>query len=200
MQLRFFFNVVYFGEGQTFALWPDAVHAEAPHAGGSAEVEPGRGKSCQRKSLSHTASAEGTLASGGPTSSHAAHLRTGEMHARTEDAIKIQALGAGRYFIVLKIVMFSLSMKEKSSYGLSFSRSVLSNSLQPPWTIARQAPLSMAFPRQEYWSRLPFPSHVDHPDPGIKPASPALAGRFFTTEPPGKPRICYRNTEKHLRK
>ena len=40
---------------------------------------------------------------------------------------------------------------------------------------------------QEYWSELPFPSPVDLPDPGIKPASLALAGGFFTTEPPGKP-------------
>ena len=45
----------------------------------------------------------------------------------------------------------------------------------------------MGFPRQEYWSELPFPSPWDLPDPGIKPASPALAGGFFTTEPPGKP-------------
>ena len=45
----------------------------------------------------------------------------------------------------------------------------------------------MGFPRQEYWSRLPFPSPGNLPNPGIKPASPALAGRFFTTEPPGKP-------------
>ena len=41
--------------------------------------------------------------------------------------------------------------------------------------------------RQEYWSGLPFPPPGDLPDPGIKPASPALAGRFFTTELPGKP-------------
>ena len=40
------------------------------------------------------------------------------------------------------------------------------------------------FPRQEYWSGLPFPSLGDLPDSGIKPASPALAGGFFTTEPP----------------
>ena len=53
--------------------------------------------------------------------------------------------------------------------------------------IARQAPLSMEFPRQEYWSRLPFPSPGDLPDPGIKSMSPALAGGFFTTEPLGKP-------------
>ena len=45
----------------------------------------------------------------------------------------------------------------------------------------------MGFPRKEYWSGLPFPSPGDPPDPGIKPQSHALAGRFFTTEPPGKP-------------
>ena len=56
-----------------------------------------------------------------------------------------------------------------------------------PWTAAGQAPLPLRFPRQEYWSGLPFPSPGDLPDPGIKLISPALAGRFFTTEPPGKP-------------
>ena len=58
------------------------------------------------------------------------------------------------------------------------------------WTVAHQAPMSMGFCRQEYWSRLPFPSPEDLPDPGIEPmspASPALAGRFFTTKPPRKP-------------
>ena len=44
----------------------------------------------------------------------------------------------------------------------------------------------MGFPRQEYWGELPCPSPVGLPDPGIEPSSPALAGRFFTTEPPGK--------------
>ena len=56
-----------------------------------------------------------------------------------------------------------------------------------PWTVAHQAPLSMEFSRQEYWSGLPFPSPGDLPNSGIKPAfpvSPALAGGFFTTEPP----------------
>ena len=56
---------------------------------------------------------------------------------------------------------------------------------------AHQDLLSMGFPRQEYWSGLPFPSPGDLPDPEIKPGSPALAGRVFTTEPPGKP---YRRT------
>ena len=45
----------------------------------------------------------------------------------------------------------------------------------------------MGFPRQEYWSGLPFPAPGDLPDPEIKPASSALVGGFFTTEPPGKP-------------
>ena len=53
--------------------------------------------------------------------------------------------------------------------------------------IAHQAPLSMVYPRQEYWFGLPFPSPGDLSDSGIEPASPALAGGFFTTEPPEKP-------------
>ena len=56
-----------------------------------------------------------------------------------------------------------------------------------PGTIAHQAPLSMGFPRQEYWSGLLFPPPGDLLDPGIKPMSPALAGGFFTSEPPEKP-------------
>ena len=59
-----------------------------------------------------------------------------------------------------------------------------------PLTVAHQAPLSMEFSRQEYWNGLPFPTPGDLPDPGIElesPASPALAGRFFTTELSGKP-------------
>ena len=54
------------------------------------------------------------------------------------------------------------------------------------WTIAPLAPLSMEFSKQEYWSRLPFPTPGDLPDPGIKTMSPASAGRFFTTVPPRK--------------
>jgi len=48
----------------------------------------------------------------------------------------------------------------------------------------------MGFARQEYWSGFSFPSPGDISDPGIEPASPALAGRFFTTVPPGKPLKC----------
>ena len=68
-------------------------------------------------------------------------------------------------------------------------------SLVTPWTVAHQAPLPIEFPRQEYWSGLLFPPPGDLPDPGIEPMSSALqlvsciAGRFFTTEPPGKPQM-----------
>ena len=58
-----------------------------------------------------------------------------------------------------------------------------------PWIVAHQVPLSMGFSRQEYWSAFPVPTQRDLPNPGIEPmspASPALAGRFFTTAPLGK--------------
>ena len=56
-----------------------------------------------------------------------------------------------------------------------------------PWTVAHQALLSMGLPRQEYWNELSFPSPGDLPSSGIKAMFPALAGRFFTVEPTGKP-------------
>ena len=58
-----------------------------------------------------------------------------------------------------------------------------------PWMVARQAPLSMAFSRQEYWSVLPCPPPRDLPGLRMEPKSPALAGEFFITEPPGQPGI-----------
>ena len=63
----------------------------------------------------------------------------------------------------------------------------MSKSLGPLWTAALQAPLSMAFSRQEYWSGLPFPSAGDLPDPGIELRSPAPWADSLLTEPPGKP-------------
>ena len=58
-----------------------------------------------------------------------------------------------------------------------------------PWSLVHQAPVSMGFSRQKFWSGSPSPPQGDLPQPGIEPsspASPALAGRFFTTEPSGK--------------
>ena len=67
--------------------------------------------------------------------------------------------------------------------------SVRTDTQRCSWTVARQAPPPVGFLRQECWSGLPFPPPEDLPNPGIKsvsPVSPALAGGFFTTEPPGK--------------
>ena len=63
-----------------------------------------------------------------------------------------------------------------------------------PWTEALQAPLSTESSRQEYWSALPVPLPGDLPNLKIKPTTPPaseLAGRFFTTEPPGKPKLFF---------
>ena len=55
-----------------------------------------------------------------------------------------------------------------------------------PWTVAYEAPLPMGFPRQEYWSGVPFPSPGDLPDGRVEPRVSCTAGEFFTAEPPGK--------------
>ena len=68
----------------------------------------------------------------------------------------------------------------------SVGRSVASVSAIPQ-TVFHQAPLFMEFPRQEYWSALPFPSPGDLPDPGIEPRSPALHADSLPSEPSGKP-------------
>ena len=62
---------------------------------------------------------------------------------------------------------------------------VMLDSLWPPWTVACQNPLSLEFSQHKYWNRLPFPPPRDFPHLDIEPASPALPGGFFTTEPPG---------------
>ena len=61
--------------------------------------------------------------------------------------------------------------------------------LATPWTVAHQAPLSKGFPRQEYWSGLPFPSPGDLPDPEIEPRSPALQTEALPSESAGRPLI-----------
>ena len=67
-----------------------------------------------------------------------------------------------------------------------------------PWTVAHQAPLSMEFSRQEYWSGLLFPSPEDLPDPGIEPRSPKLQADALPSEPPGKPTINSQTKNKRL--
>ena len=80
-----------------------------------------------------------------------------------------------------------------SKYTTEIRLKVMADFFATPWTIAHQAPQSMEFSRQEYWSRLPFPFPGDLPDLRTEPMSPAWTGEFFTTEPPGKlrARIMY---------
>ena len=80
---------------------------------------------------------------------------------------------------------FSNTTKEHKVKVKSLSRVRL---FATPWTVANQAPLSMGFSRQEYWSGLPFPSPGNLPDPGIEPRSPAQQTGAVTSEPPGKPK------------
>ena len=74
--------------------------------------------------------------------------------------------------------------RNQSSHCIGLSRVLL---FVTPWTVAQEAPLSMGFPRQEYWSLLLFPSPGDLLDPGIQSMSPALTEGFFTTDPLGEP-------------
>ena len=69
---------------------------------------------------------------------------------------------------------------------------------ETPWTIAYQAPPSMGFSRQEYWSGLPFPSPRDLPDPGIEPRSPTFQADALTSVPPGKPLNTRKKMERIL--
>ena len=75
-------------------------------------------------------------------------------------------------------------------FSESVSRSVVSDSMTP-WTVARQAPLSMEISRQ-YWSGLPCPSPGDLPEPGIEPRSPALQADCLPSEPQGSPFLTVR--------
>ena len=83
-------------------------------------------------------------------------------------------------------VFKNISYKWKLVVGLGGLITKLRPTLVTQWTVARQAPLSMGFSRQGEQSGLLFPSPSDLPNPGIEPASSALVGGFFTTEPPGK--------------
>ena len=65
-----------------------------------------------------------------------------------------------------------------------------------PWMVAYQAPRSMGFFRQEYWSGLPFPSPGDLPNPGIEPGSPVLQTDALLSEPLGKPKAILRKKNK----
>ena len=84
--------------------------------------------------------------------------------------------------ISFRMDWLDLSGESKKKLSSSVSRSVMSDS-ETPWTVACQAPLSLGFPRQEYWYGLPCSPPGDLPDPGDELVCPTLAGGFFTTEP-----------------
>ena len=86
-------------------------------------------------------------------------------------------------YFMLNFLCYSCSLPIGKKKVKLFSRVRLCD----PMTVAYQAPPSMGFSRQEYWNGLPFPSPGDLPNPEIEPMSPALADRFFTVKPPGKP-------------
>ena len=78
-------------------------------------------------------------------------------------------------------------LKVTGSFNRLFMLCCLVTKSLTPWTVTCQTPLSMGFSRQEYWCGLLFPPPGDLPNPGIKSVSPVLTGKFFATEPPGKP-------------
>ena len=96
----------------------------------------------------------------------------------------------------LKFLISVIFMLTIQNYVYSESESEVARScptLCNPWTIAHQAPPSMGFSRQEYWSGLPFPSPGGLLNPGIEPRSPTLQAEALTSAPPGKPCIQYFN-------
>ena len=84
---------------------------------------------------------------------------------------------------------FTTELPEKPIDGMKMKVKSLSRVrlFATSWTVAYQAPPSVGFSRQEYWSGLPFPSPGDPPDPGIEPWSPTLQADALSSEPPGKP-------------
>ena len=86
------------------------------------------------------------------------------------------------------------------AHACMLSHSVMSDSLQPLWTVSRQAPLSLGFPRQEYWSGLPFLLLGDLPNPGtelLSLMSPASAGGFFTINVAWEARATWEASSMH---
>ena len=116
------------------------------------------------------------------------------LHTSIEKEISI-CFHMGAYYSTLQVCHYSYRLAYFQHFAVThsdvqvwlsllFSLWVISNSVVTPWTVVHQPAPSMAFPRQEYWSGLPFPYPGDLPNPGIKPTSPALTGGFFTPEPP----------------
>ena len=93
------------------------------------------------------------------------------------------------------LTLASLTQSSRKHWGPAFSVGSVCESpscvqlFATPWTVAHQAPLSIEFSRQEYWSGLPFHSPGDLPNPEIEPGSPTLRADYLPSEPPGKPTV-----------
>ena len=99
--------------------------------------------------------------------------------------VSLRSLASAGMFFTTSTTQEALQVNRRNIVSsVQFSCSVRSDSATP-WTVAYQAPPSMRFSRQEYWSGLPFPFPGDLPDPGIESTSHVLADGFFTTEPQG---------------
>ena len=122
----------------------------------------------------------------------------GILQARTLEWVAISFSNAWKWKAKVKLLshvwllVTPWTVAHQAPLSMGFSRQEYWSGvpLPSPWTVVNQAPLSMGFSRQDYWSGLLFPPSGDLPDPGIKPTSyvsPVLAGEFFTAETPGKP-------------
>ena len=115
----------------------------------------------------------------------------------TEEPSRLQSMGSQRVRHDWVTNTFTFFMKEKGGNDYLMKKKVKVKLLSrirlfaTPWTVAHQAPPSMGFSRQEYWSGLPFPSPGNLPDPEIGSRSPALQADALTSEPPGKPTTLY---------
>ena len=146
---------------------------------------------------------------------HSQHLASGKKHFQTKQTVVIlitpnslnnKQKGKKSIYVELYETAIQLTLTYKDGSFIQFSLIILLektissvqymymlshfNRIQlfvTPSSLAYQAPLSMGFSWQEYWSQMPFPSPGDLPDPGIEPGSPALEADALTSEPPGKP-------------
>ena len=96
----------------------------------------------------------------------------------TEQALVSMSIDWIPFFLIISMYTHLSVPIATSTY--SVCHSVVSDIFATSWTVAHQAPLSMGFPKQEYWSGLPFPFPGDCPDGGMEAVSPLFAGRFFT--------------------
>ena len=111
-----------------------------------------------------------------------ARLKKGRRSSRLGDNLRPDDRSAGPAHTLILLATLPLNHCYKSEVAQSCL-----TLCDPVDCIAHQAPASMGFPSQEYWSGLPFPSPGDLPDPGIKPKSPKLQADALTSEPQGKP-------------